>query len=437
MPHYRYSKRTQGLQQNRPIQEIPVARCHGWTGLSPLLLCSVLIFWPSLSHGQNNQQQLKTLQQDIATRQEQMAQQQQQRDKLQGQLREQEEVIARAGKSLHETEQQLSSLHKEIQQLNNSIKKLQEKSTAQQHYLAQQIEMAFRLGKDAPLALLFNTEETLRRERILAYFNYLNQARERALQALSVTQKSLEQQKVELQGKQDQQQQLAQQKKKEQLKLEESQKSRHKTLTSMEASLQEQQEKLQELKKNEAQLRDKIALAEKQARERAQREAREAARIREKEQQAKKTGGSYRPTADEKSLMARTGGLGRPAGHYIWPVRGKILHHFGDVDQGELRWKGMVIAAPEGKEVKAIADGHVLLADWLQGYGLVVVIEHGKGDMSLYGYNQTALVPVGSQVKAGEPIALVGSSGGQQQPALYFEIRRQGQAVNPQPWLEK
>ncbi len=112
-------------------------------------------------------------------------------------------------------------------------------------------------------------------------------------------------------------------------------------------------------------------------------------------------------------------------------------HHnrYGEQLQGELRWKGMVIGASEGTEVKAIADGRVILADWLQGYGLVVVVEHGKGDMSLYGYNQSALVSVGSQVRAGQPIALVGSSGGQGRPSLYFEIRRQGQAVNPQPWL--
>ncbi|WP_273853737.1 peptidoglycan DD-metalloendopeptidase family protein, partial [Serratia bockelmannii] len=69
----------------------------------------------------------------------------------------------------------------------------------------------------------------------------------------------------------------------------------------------------------------------------------------------------------------------------MWPVRGSLLHNYGDVISSELRWKGMVIAANEGTQVKAIADGRVLLADWLQGYGLVVVVEHGKGDMSLYG----------------------------------------------------
>ncbi|MGV2470057.1 peptidoglycan DD-metalloendopeptidase family protein, partial [Bacillus subtilis] len=76
-------------------------------------------------------------------------------------------------------------------------------------------------------------------------------------------------------------------------------------------------------------------------------------------------------------------------------------HNYGDVISSELRWKGMVIAANEGTQVKAIADGRVLLADWLQGYGLVVVVEHGKGDMSVYGYNQSALVNVGHEVRAG------------------------------------
>ncbi len=154
-------------------------------------------------------------------------------------------------------------------------------------------------------------------------------------------------------------------------------------------------------------------------------------RFRDRQKEATRKGTTYKPTESEKSLMSRTGGLGAPRGQAFWPVRGPTLHRYGEQLQGELRWKGMVIGASEGTEVKAIADGRVILADWLQGYGLVVVVEHGKGDMSLYGYNQSALVSVGSQVRAGQPIALVGSSGGQGRPSLYFEIRRQGQAVNP------
>ncbi len=97
--------------------------------------------------------------------------------------------------------------------------------------------------------------------------------------------------------------------------------------------------------------------------------------------------------------MSRTGGLGAPRGQAFWPVQADAASLWRAAT-GELRWKGMVIGASEGTEVKAIADGRVILADWLQGYGLVVVVEHGKGDMSLYGYNQSALVSVGSQVRA-------------------------------------
>ena len=96
--------------------------------------------------------------------------------------------------------------------------------------------------------------------------------------------------------------------------------------------------------------------------------------------------------------------------------------------------EGIVIGASEGSEVKAIADGRVIPADWLQGYGLVVVVEHGKGDMSLYGYNQSALVSVGTRAR-GSTHCPCGQQWRSGRPSLYFEIRRQGQAVNPQPWL--
>ena len=102
---------------------------------------------------------------------------------------------------------------------------------------------------------------------------------------------------------------------------------------------------------------------------------------------------------------------------------------------GELKWKGIVIGAGAGSSVKAIADGRVILANWLQGYGLMVIIKHGESDLSLYGYNQSVSVREGQLVKAGQKIAEVGSSGGQSRSGLYFEIRRKGVAMNPTGWL--
>lgn len=289
---------------------------------------------------------------------------------------------------------------------------MQDRQAAQQKLLAQQLDAAFRQGQHSGLQLILSNEESMRSEHILAYFSYLNEARAKTINDLHQTRTDLVAQKREQQQKQQQQQQVLQQ----QQTLQSARAARQKTLSGLNSSIAEDKQRLTELHQNEARLRDTIARAEREA-------------------QAKSRGSTYKPSESERALVAHTGGLGRPAGQDLWPVRGRMLHSFGEPQQGEMRYKGLVIAAPEGSEVKAIAAGRVLMADWLQGYGLMVVIEHGKGDMSLYGYNQSALVNVGDQVKAGQPIALVGASGGQCPPSLYFEIRRQGQAVNPIPWL--
>ncbi|MDB6373285.1 murein hydrolase activator EnvC [Photorhabdus bodei] len=386
-----------------------------------------------------NKNQLKDLQQNIAEKEKSVQQQQQKRSSLLNQLKDQENTISKIGQSLHNTQTQLSKLNKEITFLVSNIKKLEKQQKAQRDMLARQLDAAFRQGQHQGLELMFRGEEGKRGERILAYYSYLNQTRQDTIVKLEQTAVDLTEQKKLEQQKQEEQKQVLTEQQQQKQQMEVARNARQKTLTELESSLKKDQKNLAELKQNETRLRDKIAKAEREAKARAEREAREAARVRAqiaaKQKQAQQKGSNYKPTEDERALMARTGGLGRPAGQAIWPVHGKVIHQFGEALQGELRWKGMVISATEGTEVRAISDGRVLLADWLQGYGLVVVIEHGKGDMSLYGYNQSALVRVGQQVRAGQPIALVGNSGGQQQPALYFEIRRQGRAVNPQPWL--
>lgn len=404
------------------------------------VFCAGVLLLPLAGQAaEDNKSQLKDIQQSIAEKEKAVKQQQQQRSSLQDQLKQQEKTIAQASRLLRDTQGTLSQLGKDISGLNASIAKLQKQQSTQQEILAKQLDAAFRQGQHSAVQLILSGEESQRSERILAYFSYLNEARQQTIEELKQTRLELAKQKTTLVAKQGQQKSLLGEQQTQQQKLEQARGARKQTLTALEASLEKDQQRLVELRQNETRMRDKIARAEREARVRAEREAREAAKVREqmraKEQQAKKTGTSYKPSEADRSLIARTGGLGRPSGQAMWPVRGRTLHSFGEQLQGELRWKGMVISAAEGSEVKAIADGRVLLADWLQGYGLVVVVEHGKGDMSLYGYNQSALVNVGAQVRAGQPIALVGTSGGQGTPALYFEIRRQGQAVNPLPWL--
>ncbi|MGL5699450.1 MAG: murein hydrolase activator EnvC [Kluyvera sp.] len=383
----------------------------------------------------DDRSQLQSIQANIAAKERAVRQQQQQRATLLAQLKAQEQAISAAARQLRETQNSLAQLNAQIAEMNASIARLEKQRQAQERNLAAQLDAAFRQGEHTGIQLILSGEESQRGQRLQAYFGYLNQARQETIAELKQTREDMAAQKSELEEKQSQQQTLLYEQRAQQAKLEQARNERKKTLAELESSIQQGQQQLSELRANESRLRNSIARAEAAAKARAEREAREAEAVRDRQKEASRKGTTYKPSESERSLMARTGGLGAPRGQAYWPVRGTTLHRYGEQLQGELRWKGMVISASEGTEVKAIADGRVILADWLQGYGLVVVVEHGKGDMSLYGYNQSALVSVGTQVRAGQPIALVGNSGGQGRPSLYFEIRRQGQAVNPLPWL--
>lgn len=420
------------------VQKFKKAALPLWQLIRPLFcasaLCAGVLLCPPYAQADDNAK-LKSIQQDIANKERAVRQQQQQRSVLLAQLKQQEEAISIATRKLRETQSTLNSLNQQIERMNATIAKLEKQRDEQAKNLSAQLDAAFRQGQHTGIQLILSGEESQRGQRLQAYFGYLNQARQASIISLQQTSAEVSVQKTQLEQKQTEQQTLLYEQRAQQAKLQEARVQRQKTLNGLESSIQQGQQQLSEMRQNESRLRTSIARAAAAAKARADREAQEADKVRDRQQEASRKGSTYQPTESERSLMARTGGLGSPHGQAVWPVRGSLLHRYGEQLQGELRWKGIVIAASEGAEVKAIADGRVILADWLQGYGLVVVVEHGKGDMSLYGYNQSALVSVGAQVRAGQPIALVGSSGGQGRPSLYFEIRRQGQAVNPLPWL--
>ena len=122
-------------------------------------------------------------------------------------------------------------------------------------------------------------------------------------------------------------------------------------------------------------------------------------------------------------------------GRLVMPVRGQVSTRFGGSDANGRRISGWLIDAASGSEVHAVARGRVAYADWLKGYGLLLIVDHGDGWMSLYAFNDALLKDVGDWVRSGDPLATVGSSGGQGRPALYFELRRNGQPQDPKPWL--
>ena len=137
------------------------------------------------------------------------------------------------------------------------------------------------------------------------------------------------------------------------------------------------------------------------------------------------------PISSEEPFSAHKGKL-------TWPVAGTLLHDFGQPRVGgSIKWNGVVLAAPRGREVRAVYHGRIAFADWLAGMGLLVIVDHGDGYMTLYGYNETILKNTGDWVAPGDVIATVGDSGGQSQASLYFELRRGKQPVNPRHWVTR
>ena len=142
------------------------------------------------------------------------------------------------------------------------------------------------------------------------------------------------------------------------------------------------------------------------------------------------------PSRGGPDLARASGTFAALRGKLHLPVRGRIANRFGTPrPEGGAIWKGLRIVAPEGTEVGAVAAGQVVYADWLRGYGNLLIIDHGDGFLSVYGNNQSLLKETGAQVKPGEAVATVGSSGGSPESGLYFELRYQGQAFDPLRWI--
>jgi len=123
-------------------------------------------------------------------------------------------------------------------------------------------------------------------------------------------------------------------------------------------------------------------------------------------------------------------------GKLAWPVAGKVVASFGQTRAGGLKWDGVLVAGAQGTPVRAIYHGRVVYADWLSGLGLLTIIDHGDGYLSLYGHNERLFKEVGERVTAGDTIATVGDSGGRPSPGLYFEIRKAGHPIDPRPWFK-
>ncbi|MFA0142591.1 murein hydrolase activator EnvC [Vibrio kanaloae] len=348
-----------------------------------------------------SQGELKGVSSEISRQQKALSSQQKKLDTLQANLKKQELAIASLEKAILDSKKQLKTANANIANLNTKITELTAQKKVQADKLEQLIQTYYMTSRAKASSHILNTG--VEEDRISHYYQHLAKARSATINTIEHTQRELAESKKQRQLEQEQITTLLKQQTTKRDKLSQTQVQRKKTVGNIRNNISGDKSYLAELQRNETRLKAEIAKAEKAARER------------------------------QNSVPMD--GLAKRKGKLPWPIKGNVLHNYGSRQTGQVNWKGMVINANYGQQVKSVYSGTVVFAEYLRGYGLVVLLDHGKGDMTLYGFNQALLKKEGDKVKAGEAIALVGNTGGQTRPSLYFEIRRNSKAQNPKSWL--
>ena len=346
---------------------------------------------------------LKALEKEISNYKETL-------DSTQGQKSEIEATLERNEQGINKLINEIDGIEKELETTNDKVSWLTERQkelltvkSEQQYYIEQQVRAAYEIGSQEYLKVLLNQEDPNEIARMLAYYDYFNQARSRQIESYNLTLLDLDRVTQELAEEtvvlESQRRALGAQQK----SLASVQKEKQMTLKALISQISTTGSALLKLEQNRGRL----------------------------EQLLDKLEESLANLDAPRSAQPFAGMQGK----LQLPVEGRISHRFGNQrNQGKLRWHGIFIDAAEGESVYAVHYGRVVFSDWLRGFGLLMIISHGEGYMSLYGHNQALFRETGDWVSAGEVIAAVGDSGGQDKTGLYFEIRIDGKPNNPQNW---
>jgi septal ring factor EnvC (AmiA/AmiB activator) len=353
------------------------------------------------------------------------------RDELIAQLQKIEKQYGAAAGSLHDLGVEINGKQQRLKHLSKDMQKRYAELKLQNDELSKQVKAAFVMGKKEQLRLLLNQQDPALANRMLVYYNYLNKSRLKSLATLKYNIALLE--KLE-QEKADETESLAQTLRSHQtvqLGLTETKKQRDNLLLTLKQEFKEKTRQLGQLEDNVSESQALIDKLQREALARVPDDSKQKSTLSESE---------GIPTQTTKTATNFDAISGKPfselKGQLSWPVKGAIIKKFGS-PRSETRWDGVLISAKEGTGIGAISSGRVVFADWLRGYGLLIIIDHGHGYMTLYAFNQSLYKKVGDLVKAGTVIAAVGKSGGREESGLYFGIRHKGKAVDPVLWCRK
>ncbi|MEM9384055.1 MAG: peptidoglycan DD-metalloendopeptidase family protein [Pseudomonadota bacterium] len=371
-----------------------------------MLLAVLITAAPAIGDAPAPEEELQSVRARLEALREAKRQDLEQRDFALGELRETERALTGLNGELAQLEQQVAEARARRADANRALGERAAALAAERARLAQALAARYRVGPAQPVRVLFSQEDPAALRRMLTYQEYLAQhqgelvgALAAALRELRVLRSARDREDARLAA-------LARERRERQSALEQVRAERTALVQSLEETLRETEAQIGTIAQREQEL---LKLIE------------DLARL-----------FSDSPAAElEEPFASRKGRLD-------WPVEGRLAADYGDSRAGRsLRWNGLMIAADRGAPVRAVAHGRVAYADWLPGLGLLLILEHGEGYLSLYGHNETLLREVGDWVTPGEEVATVGDSGALQEPGLYFEIRKGRKQQNPQRWFTR
>ncbi|MDA7852073.1 peptidoglycan DD-metalloendopeptidase family protein [Porticoccaceae bacterium] len=375
--------------------------------ISTALSCVLLLLPVDSIAAKDEKAKLADLKSAISSLEKQLDRRDKEKNQLVATLKKVEVEAADASKKIRQLTTQINRSTKTMADLDTQQQGLKAEIKKQNSAVSEQLAAAYKMGEQESIKLLLNQEDPQQLARLLKYYNYVLDARNEKIAQyltdvgkLSTVQGEMIKQKRSLasakaQLEKDQQQLLA------------TSKRRQTALKQLNASLQNDKSKLNKLLKERGELEELLK--------------------------------NVRGVVKKMALATPPGGqsFASQKGMLRWPLKGKVAHSFGSQRSGSLRWDGWLIGASIGEPVAAVHDGQVIFSNYMRGFGLLIILNHGDGYMTLYAHNEELLKDTGDWVLSNETIARAGDTGGLDNPALYFEIRKKGQPADPKKWLGK
>jgi septal ring factor EnvC (AmiA/AmiB activator) len=428
------------------------------------------------------QQKLNALKKDISRTESE-------KEDAADELAESEEAISNANRSLRELGDEQAATNAKLQDLDAQQARLAQTIALQKQQLAKMLREHYVAGNEDRIKLLLSGDNPNRINRDLQMMAYVSQAQARLLGSLRTNLAAVEANQTQTQNAKDELEEIAQEQRQQKSVLEKEKAKHASLLANLSSKLVTQRKEVNKLEQDAQRMSGLVdrltrlireqeiaAAAERKrqqelaaARAKAAAEAKARALARAKEQQAErerlareaaKSGKPYKPPApvkvEEPQVAEQPAETKPPAksadtalaadlpsgtfeslrGRLSAPIAGTIAARFGAKRADGPVWKGMFIKAPEGTDVRAIGPGRIVHAQWMRGWGNMIIVNHGGEYLSIYGFNETLLKHVGDSVKAGEVIASAGSSGGNGESGLYFELRHLGKPIDPAGWVK-